>query len=108
MEHRYTSLREVFIKIDADKSGYISKEEFQEKCTHWGILLSDEDFNNINATYEHQERSLENDHGINYNEFLNMMTHNMNYKPGEGETDGTDLSSILRGVLGKSILFVEC
>jgi hypothetical protein len=99
MEQRYTSLREVFLKIDRDKSGYITMEEFQEICTHWGIILSDEDFNNLNATYLHQESCLQNDHGINYNEFLNMMTHNMNYKPGEGEEDeqGAELDKILKG-----------
>lgn len=99
MEERYTSLREVFLKIDTDRSGYISKEEFQEKCLQWGICLSDEDFDNINATYQHQESPLENDHGINYNEFINLMTHSMNYKPGEGETDplGQKLDDILRG-----------
>ena len=101
MEQRYTSLREVFLKIDVDNSGYISMEEFQEKCTHWGIMLSDEDFYNINSTYKHQETCLQNDHGINYNEFINLMTHSLNYKPGEGEKDerGAELDKILKGKL---------
>jgi Ca2+-binding EF-hand superfamily protein len=30
MEQRYDSLRETFLNIDVDKSGYISKNEFQE------------------------------------------------------------------------------
>lgn len=103
MEQRYTSLREVFLKIDVDSSGYISMEEFQEKCAHWGIMLSNEDFDNINATYNHQETCLQNDHGINYNEFINLMTHTMNYKPGEGEKgerdekQGAELDKILKG-----------
>lgn len=100
MEQRYTCLRDVFLKMDNDQSGYVSKEEFQEKCSHWGINLCDEDFANINATYAHQETCVENDHGINYNEFLNMMTHTANYKPGEGEDDETStvhLDKILKG-----------
>lgn len=107
MEQRYTSLRDVFLKIDVDKSGYITMEEFQEKCAHWGIMLSIDDFNNLNATYKHQESCLQNDHGINYNEFINLMTHNMNYKPGEGEKDekGAELDLILKGKYAMSPLY---
>jgi hypothetical protein len=110
MEQRYTSLRDVFLKMDVDQSGFVSKEEFQEKCTHWGINLCDEDFNNINATYEHQETCLQNDHGINYNEFLNMMTHTRNYSPGEGEGDEgrIELDKILKGKKLYPYIFTYC
>ena len=84
MDQRFKSLRETFLNIDADRSGYISKEEFQKACSNWGVML-DEDFDSVNSLYLHQESEKMLDRGINYNEFIALMTGEMHYKPGEGE-----------------------
>ena len=51
----------------------------------WGILITDEDFELLNDSYAHQERSTQHDLGINYTEFIAMMTKCTTYQPGEGE-----------------------
>jgi Ca2+-binding EF-hand superfamily protein len=85
MDQRFKSLRETFLSIDADRSGYISKEEFLRSCSNWGVMLDDLDFESVNALYPHQESEKALDRGINYNEFIALMTGQVHYKPGEGE-----------------------
>lgn len=85
MDQRFKSLHETFLSVDTDRSGYISKEEFQEACSKWGMVLNDVDFENVNSLYLHQESEKSLDGGINYNEFIALMTGEGHYKPGEGE-----------------------
>ena len=102
MDQRFSSLKDAFLKIDSDRSGYITKAELEETCHNWGIKLSPDDFNALDAAYPHQESKYETDSGINYNEFIAMMTQVVNYTPGEGERQGNgqwgneELSSAIR------------
>jgi len=97
MDQKSKAMYDVFLKIDTDRSGYLSKEEFQTTCQHWGVNLTNEDFDSISATYLHQENALQSDRGINYNEFINLMTRTLRYKPGEGEAPVSKVDVILRG-----------
>ena len=94
-------MRDAFLKLDVDRSGYISQSELKEMCFNWGLQLSEQDFMSINASYPHQESANEVDKGINYNEFIAMMTQLVNYNPGEGESrlenSNTELSTSIRG-----------
>ena len=45
------------MKIDEDKSGYISRVEFRSAMEELGIKMTEEEFDLVNATYPHQEAS---------------------------------------------------
>ncbi len=51
----------------------------------WGVVITDDDFQLLNDSYAHQERSTQQDLGINYTEFIALMTKSTTYRPGEGE-----------------------
>ena len=85
LEQRFASLREAFLKVDADRSGYISRGEFREACSNWGVEIDEFDFECLNATYEHKESEKAVDKGIGYLEFINLITNECMYTPGEGE-----------------------
>lgn len=82
---RFDNLREAFLKLDYDRSGYISREEFRVTMAEMGVPLTDEEFAIIDGSYSHQEADGEYDRGIGYLEFVNIMTDEMRYIPGEGE-----------------------
>ena len=68
-----------------------------QACWNWGILLTPADFELVNSTYAHQEQLGEPDNGINYREFIALMTNQTHYTPGGGSSKNTDnLSSIVR------------
>ena len=74
MDDRFQSLRKVFRSIDVDNSGFISRNEFKDSCAEWGVMIDDEDFDSLDKLYPHQESSSANNKGINYLEFIAMMT----------------------------------
>jgi Ca2+-binding EF-hand superfamily protein len=98
MAERFNSLHDSFLSIDTDKSGYLSQSEFQEACWNWGILLCPEDFELLNSTYSHEEKLNEPDKGINYREFIALMTKETNYDPnsGSGKNCSSNLNDIVR------------
>jgi Ca2+-binding EF-hand superfamily protein len=65
--------------------GELTEDMITQACRTWGILLTDEDFSIMNSTYSHQESSAEIDRGINYAEFIAMLTRNTTYTEGSGE-----------------------
>mmetsp|Transcript_26595 Transcript_26595/g.49826 ORF Transcript_26595/g.49826 Transcript_26595/m.49826 type:complete len:286 (+) Transcript_26595:97-954(+) len=72
MSKRFLSLREAFSKIDIDNSGYVDKQEFLLACQFWGLKLEDEDLQLMLSLRSDDEAALRK--GINYKEFLNLLT----------------------------------
>lgn len=70
------------MKIDHDRSGYISRVEFRNAMEELGITMTEEEFDLVNATYPHQEASGQPDKGIGYLEFVSLMTGQLTYVPG--------------------------
>jgi len=87
---RYNGVREAFLKVDYDRSGYISREEFRTALANWGLPLTDEEFDVVNESYPHKEAYGEVDKGIGYLEFITLMTDQLGYIPGEGEGEAAD------------------
>ncbi|OQR85833.1 enoyl-CoA hydratase, mitochondrial precursor, partial [Achlya hypogyna] len=86
---RYDSLRAAFLKIDVDRSGYLSQDEFMFCMANLGLDLSDEDFEVVQAAYPHKEAAGDRDKGIGYLEFVNLMTDELQYEPGSGEDEAS-------------------
>lgn len=74
MGERFKSLRKTFLAIDQDNSGFISRQEFKDSCAEWGVMIDDEDCESLDKLYPHQEADSAEDKGINYLEFIAMMT----------------------------------
>lgn len=79
------TLEEAFLKLDTDRSGFISRQEFSVAMSSMGFVVTEEEFDLINLTYPHHERPDEEDRGISYLEFLTMLTGKLTYVPGFGE-----------------------
>ncbi|KAH9133719.1 hypothetical protein LEN26_007037 [Aphanomyces euteiches] len=87
---RCDNLRTSFLKIDVDRSGYISEEEFRFCMANMGLELTDEQFMLLQASYPHKEAPGEVDKGIGYLEFVRIMTDELQYEPGAGEEEEAD------------------
>ncbi|EQC26828.1 hypothetical protein SDRG_15339 [Saprolegnia diclina VS20] len=84
---RYDSLRACFLKIDIDRSGYLSRDEFMFCMANLGLPMTDEDFDVVQASYPHKEAAGDHDRGIGYLEFIKLMTDELHYTPGSGEDE---------------------
>ncbi|KDO28494.1 hypothetical protein SPRG_06733 [Saprolegnia parasitica CBS 223.65] len=84
---RYDSLRACFLKIDIDRSGYLSRDEFMFSMANLGLPMTDEDFDVVQASYPHKEAAGDHDRGIGYLEFIKLMTDELRYTPGSGEDE---------------------
>jgi hypothetical protein len=74
MGERFQSLRKTFIAIDKDNSGFLSRQEFKDSCAEWGVMIDEEDCEELDKLYPHQETASTDDKGINYLEFIALMT----------------------------------
>ncbi|KAF0697353.1 Aste57867_11954 [Aphanomyces stellatus] len=84
---RYDSLHASFLKLDMDKSGYISEDEFRLCMANMGFHMTDDEFELLQISYPHKEATGETDKGIGYLEFVKIMTDELQYTPGEGEDE---------------------
>jgi len=82
---RYDGIKAAFLKLDHDKSGYISREEFRTAMANMGLPMTDEEFELVDQCYPHQESFGEEDKGISYLEFSALLSDQLNYVPGSGE-----------------------
>ncbi|ETV98073.1 hypothetical protein H310_09360 [Aphanomyces invadans] len=84
---RYDSLRASFLKMDVDRSGYISEDEFRTCMANMGLHMTDDEAELLQQSYPHKEAAGEIDRGMGYLEFVNVMTDQLQYIPGSGEDE---------------------
>jgi Ca2+-binding EF-hand superfamily protein len=69
MEARFGSLNVTFHQLDANRSGFVYRHEFERACAAWGLVLDAGDYRLIHSMYPHPETD-----GVNYAEFVALMT----------------------------------
>ncbi|RHY96363.1 hypothetical protein DYB37_003489 [Aphanomyces astaci] len=84
---RYDSLRASFLKMDVDRSGYISDDEFRMCMAKMGLDMTDDETELLHLSYPHKEAAGDVDKGMGYLEFVNVMTDQLQYIPGSGEDE---------------------
>ncbi|KAF0697354.1 Aste57867_11955 [Aphanomyces stellatus] len=87
---RFDSLHASFLKLDMNQSGYISEDEFRFCMANMGFPMTDDEFKLLQVSYPHMEAMGKTNKGIGYLEFVNIMTDELLYTPGEGEDEADD------------------
>jgi Ca2+-binding EF-hand superfamily protein len=95
MEERFKSLHESFLALDLDRTGFIKKEEFKSACFRWGVMIDRNDFEYLHSLFKAQGEVDSNDKGIDYGEFISLMTQDSDYEPGQDGHNGW-LAHLLR------------
>lgn len=64
MQFQWKTLRKAFMDLNVEKSGFIEPEELRFYLKHWGLNLTDEQFNYIFNKFDYDK-----DGKISYKDF---------------------------------------
>jgi hypothetical protein len=65
-----------------------------QACWRWCLPVDDSDFDHLNSLYPHQEKDISIDRGINYLEFVALVSNVLNYQAGCGENQPHPLQRV--------------